>query len=264
MQIIKRKINGNDYFYLEHSIKNREKVIKKQKYLGKVVPENINKIKFELWLEIFEEFYFKKFDKIKIGFSKEMNYMPKSARDKYYQQFLVKFTYESNRIEGSTLTLKETANLLEFGLTPRNKSFEDVKEAEAHKDVFNKMLNYDKDLNLNIVLYWHKLLFENTKSDIAGKIRKHGVKVARSKAEFPAPVELDLLLREFFKWYNKNKELYPVLLAALAHLKFVSIHPFSDGNGRMSRIILNFILYKNKYPMLDIPYNNRDAYYTSF
>jgi Fic family protein len=263
MKIVKRKVRGNIYFYLEHSIRDKGKVTKKQKYLGKKIPKNMDKIRSEFWLEIFEENYFSKFDLIKGNFSKEIKLMPKSAREKHYEQFIIKFTYDSNRIEGSTLTLKETANLLELGITPKNKSLEDVKETEAHRNVFDLMLKHKRDLDLNMILHWHRLLFENTKSDIAGKIRKHGVKVARSKTEFPVPAELDLLLRDFFKWYRKNKDLHPVLLAALVHLKFVSIHPLSDGNGRISRIMMNFILNKNKYPMLNIHYNNRDSYYTA-
>ena len=263
MKIVKRKLKGNIYFYLEHSIRDKSRVVKRQKYLGKDIPKDINKIMSEFWLEILKENYFKKFDNIKKNFSKEIGLMPKSAVNKYYEQFIIKFTYDSNRIEGSTLTLKDTANLLELGITPKNKSLEDVKETEAHKKVFNEMLEYKKDLNLNIILYWHKLLFQDTKGDIAGKIRKHGVKVARSKAQFPVPAELDFLLKDFFDWYKKNKNLNHLLLAALVHLKFVSMHPFSDGNGRISRIMMNFVLSKNKYPMLNIPYSNRDGYYTA-
>ncbi len=263
MKIVKRKLKGNIYFYLEHSIRDKSRVVKRQKYLGKDIPKDINKIMSEFWLEILKENYFKKFDNIKKNFSKEIGLMPKSAVNKYYEQFIIKFTYDSNRIEGSTLTLKDTANLLELGITPKNKSLEDVKETEAHKKVFNEMLEYKKDLNLNIILYWHKLLFQDTKGDIAGKIRKHGVKVARSKAQFPVPAELDFLLKDFFDWYKKNKNLNHLLLAALVHLKFVSMHPFSDGNGRISRIMMNFVLSKNKYPMLNIPYSNRDSYYTA-
>ena len=263
MKIVKRKVKGNLYFYLEHHIREKNRIIKKQEYLGKKIPKNIDKIKSEFLLDIFKENYFNKFDNIKKNFNKEIKLMPKSAVEKYYEQFIIKFTYDSNRIEGSTLTLKETANLLELGITPKNKSLDDVKEAESHKKVFSEMLKYEKELNLDAILHWHKLLFQNTKEDIAGKIRKHGVKIARSKTEFPIPSELEFLLRDLFKWYKKNKSLHPVLLASLVHLKFVSIHPFSDGNGRISRIMMNFVLHKANYPLLNISYNNRDGYYSA-
>lgn len=263
MEINERKNKGKKYFYLEHSIREKNKVIKKQKYLGAEIPKNINKIKSEFLLEVYEDKYFKLFEKIRNNFSKDISVMPKSAKEKYFEQFNIKFTYNSNRIEGSTLTLKETANLLELGITPKNKPIGDVKETEEHKKVFEEMLECKKNLNLSLVLYWHKRLFEATKKDIAGKIRKHNVMVARSKTEFPIPAELDLLLKEFFEWYNKNDKLNPVLLAALVHLKFVSIHPFSDGNGRISRIMMNFVLHTNNLPMLNISYDKRDSYYTA-
>ena len=263
MKIVKRKVKGNLYFYLEHSIREKNRIIKKQEYLGKEIPINIDKIKSGFLLDIFKENYFDKFDNIKKNFNKEIKLMPKSAVEKYYEQFIIKFTYNSNRIEGSALTLKETANLLELGITPKNKSLDDVKEAESHKKVFNEMLKYEKELNLDAILHWHKLLFQNTKEDITGKIRKHGVKIARSKTEFPIPSELEFLLRDLFKWYKKNRSLHPVFLASLVHLKFVSIHPFSDGNGRISRIMMNFVLHKANYPLLNISYNNRDGYYSA-
>ncbi len=213
--------------------------------------------------DILKERWFKTLEKIKGNFTKDFKAMPKSAKEKFIENFMIKFTYDTNRIEGSTLSLKDTANLLERGITPK-KPIGDVKETEAHKEVFYDMINYKKDLDLNIVLHWHRALFKDTKKDIAGKIRKHSVGVAGSKTEFPFPAELDILLKEFFRWYNKNKhKLNPVELATIVHLKFVSIHPFSDGNGRISRLLMNFVLCKSKYPMLDIYYSNRDSYYTA-
>jgi Fic family protein len=77
-------------------------------------------------------------------------------------------------------------------------------------------------------------------------------------------IELDTLLKEFFDWYNKEKKnIHPVELAALVHLKFVTIHPFSDGNGRISRLMMNFALKDNNFPLLDIQYIKRAGYYNA-
>lgn len=265
MVIIKKKeINRKSYYYLEHSFKLKSKIEKKELYLGTSIPKNIEKIKQEFMHNLFKERYFKFLNNIKDNFLEEFRKMPKTAEEKYLDYFMIKFTYNTNRIEGSTLTLKETANLLEEGISPKNRPIEDVKETEAHKKLFYEMMNHKGDINYNTVLYWHKLLLQDTKPDIAGKIRNHQIKIARSKAEFPFPAELNLLIKEFFNWYNLNKnKLHPVELAALAHLKFVSIHPFTDGNGRISRLMMNFILNKYKYPMLNIKYINRDNYYNS-
>lgn len=264
MAIIKtKKIGTKDYYYLQHSFRVNGKVRNKEKYLGRKIPKTIEKIKREIISEIYKENWFDKFDTIKENFLKEQETIPKSAKEKNTENFAIKFTYDTNRIEGSTLTLRETANLLEKGISPQ-KPISDIKEAECHKKVFYEMLDYEKELSYQIILYWHKKLFENTKQDIAGKIRNHQVAISGSKFIPPAPFELDLLLREFFKWYNKNKtKLHPVELSALVHLKFVSIHPFSDGNGRISRILMNFILNKNQFPMLNISYENRNSYYNA-
>lgn len=260
----KRKLGKKEYYYLEHTIKVDGRVEKKEKYLGKKIPKDIESVKQQFFHEIFKEKWFEKLEKIKKNFSKEYKSMPKSTKEKYMENFMIKFTYDTNRIEGGTLTLKETADLLEEGITPKGKPIQDIKEIEAHRKIFYEMLDYKKDLSLSIVLYWHKLLFKDSKPEIAGKIRRHQVGVARSKVEFPFYAELNALLRKFFKWYSKaKKKLHPIELAALAHLKFVSIHPFGDGNGRISRLIMNFILNKYGYPMLDIQYVNRDKYYTA-
>lgn len=264
VNIRKRVVGKQTYYYLEHSLKKDSKVVKKEKYLGKKIPANIDKIKREFLFEIYEEKWFPIFDVIKKNYSWEIKKMPKVAQEKEVETFMVRFTYDTQRIEGSTLTLRETADLLERDITPRARPLADVKEAEAHKNVFYEMLEYEKDLSLQIVLYWHKKLFDSTKPKIAGKIRQHQVAISGSKFMPPFPAEIYPLLREFFKWYNKNKAiLHPVALAALVHLKFVTIHPYADGNGRVSRLIQNFVLNHRSYPMLNIPYENRNSYYNA-
>ena len=264
VNIKKRTVSGKEYYYLEHSIRNNGKVVNKTKYLGDSIPENIEKIKKEFMLELYKEKWFSSFEKIKAKYQHEQKIMPPSTRIKEKQIFAVKFTYNTQRIEGSTLSLRETANLLEKGITPKEKPIYDVLEAEAHKNVFFGTLEYKKDLSSQIVLYWHKKLFEKTKPDIAGKTRNHQVGIPGSKFMPPMPAEIETELKEFFDWHNKNKDkLNPVELAALVHLKFVTIHPFGDGNGRISRLMMNFVLHKNNYPMLDIAYEKRMGYYTA-
>ena len=264
MVIIRKKtVEGNSYFYLEHSFRNKKKVEKKELYLGKEIPKDIEKIKREFILEIYNETWLNQLDKIKENYSKEQKKTPASAKEKEIENFMVKFTYNTQKIEGSKLTIRATANLLEKGETPK-KPLRDIKEAEAHKKIFYEMLNYPKDLNLQIVLQWNKTLLSETKPDVAGKIRNHEVAISGSQFIPPLAIELEILLKEFFDWYNKNKgKLHPVSLSALVHLKFVTIHPFSDGNGRISRLMMNFILNRNGFPMLDISYKNRNGYYTA-
>lgn len=269
MVAIRKKTVGNHtYYYLEHSYREGGKVHKKEKIIGKNLPYNIEKLKPEFlaesMAEIYQEKWFDKFDEIKAEFLEQEKNTPQSAREKETETFAIRFTYDTNRIEGSTLTLRDTADLLERGITPSARPFSDVKETEAHKNAFYEMLNYKKDLSFNAVLYFHKKLFEGTKSDIAGFIRSHQVAIAGSGFMPPFPAEIYPLLMEFFSWYDKNKNTtHPVQLAALVHLKLVTIHPFADGNGRISRLMMNFVLYKYGYPMLNIPYERRTGYYNS-
>ncbi|KAF5431029.1 Fic family protein, partial [Candidatus Methanophagaceae archaeon] len=265
MATVKKKLIGRQtYYYLEHTFRYNGKIQKKERYLGKKVPENIDELKKDFFVEIYKEKWYPLFDRIKELYSTERRLMPKTAKEKEIQDFAIRFTYDTNRIEGSKLTLRDTADLLEKGLTPKAKPLDDVKEAEAHEKVFYDMLTSKKDLSLQIVLYWHKFLFENTKSDIAGIIRQHQVAIAGSKFMPPFPAEIYPLLSEFFKWYNKNKDkIHPVELAALVHIKFVTIHPFTDGNGRLSRLMMNFVLHKYEFPLLNIHYVIRTGYYNA-
>ncbi len=152
----------------------------------------------------------------------------------------------------------------QYSVNPYNKPIDDVKETEAHERLFTATLSDPKDLTRQKILKWHYKLFKGTKRDIAGKTRQHQVAISGSDFIPPTSIEVELLLHEFFKWYNKNKKkLNPVELSASAHLKFITIHPFADGNGRISRLIMNFILKKNRYPLLNIPYTKRTSYYNA-
>lgn len=262
--IRKREIGKRAYFYLEHTLKVGRKVEKRELYLGNKIPKNIDQIKADFLGKIYQERWFSKIDRIKNGVSGDFRKMPPEIKEKYLENFMIKFTYNTNRIEGSSLTLRETSNLLKEGITPREKPIEDVKEAESHRKVFYLMLGHKGDLNLQTVLNWHRLLFQETKPGIAGKIRNYQVAISGSRTELPFPAELNALLRDFFRWYNKNKDrLHPLELAALVHFRFVSIHPFGDGNGRISRLMMNYVLHTHGYPMINITYKNRSGYYTA-
>jgi Fic family protein len=264
VSVKKKNMNGNTYYYLEHSFRKNGKIDKKEKYLGSTLPKNIDQVKEEFLREFYQETWFIRFDTIKEQFIKEKRNIPPSIEKKETEQFATAFTYNTNRIEGSTITLRETADLLERGISPSQRPLEDIKETESHKVVFYDMFKYNKEITLSTVLYWHKQLFQFTKPDVAGKIRQHQVGISGSKFCPPYPIELEFLLRDFFDWYNQNKKkLHPVHLAGLVHLKFVTIHPFGDGNGRISRLLMNYVLNKNGYPMLIIPYSQRMSYYTA-
>ncbi len=206
MAFVKKKVvNGKTYYYLQHTVRTEKGVQTKEKYLGTKLPAKIEEVKSEFLAEIYKEKWHSTLDKIRQNSDKEERKMPKTALQKQIRGFSVKFTYDTNRIEGSKLTYRETADLLERGLSPRSKPLEDIKEAEAHEKVFYEILAYKKDLSLNIVLYWHKKLFESTKPDIAGQVRNHQVAISGSRFMPPSPIEVPAALDEFFHWYNGAK-----------------------------------------------------------
>lgn len=262
-RIKKKMVRGQAYYYLEHSVRDGKKVQKKEIYLGRKIPSNIEDIKKKMLGEVYEKWH-SDADKIRKNYAKNQKSIPKSIQEKELTSFATRFTYDTQRIEGSTLTRRETADLLERGIAPKNKSMRDAQEAQSHRDLFFEIIQSKKDLSLHEITEWHWKLFSKTKPDIADKIRTYQVGIGGSKFMPPTPVEIGPMLAEFFQWYNKYKNrLHPVELAALAHLKFVTIHPFGDGNGRVSRLVMNFILSKKKYPMFDIPYEGRNSYYNA-
>ena len=264
VSIKEKTINEKKYYYLEHSYRKNGKIHKKEKYLGTQIPKNINTLKENLLTEIYKEIWYNQFDQIKKNYNKNKQKMPQTIQEKELETFAIEFTYATNKIEGSTLTHLETALLLEKGIAPANKPIEDIKEAEQHREVFYDMIKYEKNINISTLIHWHQKLFQFTKKEKAGKIRTYKVGISGSKHVPPDPFELDTLISDLFRWYNQNKnKIHPVHLAALIHFRFVSIHPFGDGNGRMSRLFMNYILHQNDYPMLIIDYTNRKSYYNA-
>lgn len=262
--IVKKRIKGNAYYYLVHTIRINRKFAQREQYLGKIIPKDIERIKRRFIFELDKAKWFDDFEKIRRNYNAELKLTPKSARKKDLQEFSIRFTYNTQRIEGSTLTLRETAQLLEHGASPSGKPIADSKEAEAHDKLFYEMYKLKNDLSQKLVLDWNRKLLKDTEPDIAGEIRRHGVGITGSKFVPPSPVEVQPMLNELFAWYDRTKtKTNPVELAAQVHLKFVTIHPFANGNGRISRLMMNHVLHKRGYPMLNIEYKRRTAYYGS-
>lgn len=256
MEIVKKK----DYYYLKYSYRKGRKVVTKEKYLGKEIPENIDDIKKGILTELKRELY-EKLNRIKNNYKREWKKYPPSIKKELLVEFSVNFTYNTNAIEGSTINKEETEDIIKRKIAP-NKPLRDVQETINHSRAFLKMLYEKKDLNLSLLLTWHKEIFIDSKPDIAGQLREYLVKVG----DYLCPDWQDLkeLMKDFFQWYNKyKKEMHPVELAALAHYKFVKIHPFGDGNGRIARLITNFILNKKDFPLMVIEYKNRKSYYNA-
>ena len=258
--IIRKKTKGKKiYYYLEHSIRKGNKIIKKEKYLGTLIPKDIDKIKEEFSKELRTELY-KKLEKIKENFQSEWKRVPESAREKELKEISIAFAYNSNAIEGSTITLEEVRGIIQENIAP-NKPLKDIKEIENHNKIFLGMLKKKERITNSLILKWHRDIFGETKSDIAGKYRNYLVRVGSYIA--PDWKEVIPRMNRLTEFVNKSK-LNPVELAARAHYKFEAIHPFGDGNGRIGRLLMNYILWHKNYPMLIIEHKKRTSYYKAF
>ena len=263
VNVVKRRKGNQDYYYLYHDSKKGKRK-QREVYLGKVIPKDIEEQKKNFAMEIEREKWIPELEKIHENFKNEKKTIPKSIQEKNLESFSVKFTYNTQRIEGSTLTLKDTSFLLEYGLSPSNRPTNDIKETELHQKLFLKIIKQKDDLSLVLVKKWHKELFAQTKPEIAGLLRDYDVRISQSEFIPPPHTSVNLLVSGFFTWYNVNKKkLNPVELAALVHLKFVTIHPFGDGNGRTTRLMMNHVLNTYDYPLMDIDYADRRSYYTA-
>ena len=256
MRTIKRRRGNTEYFYLQHSFRKDGKVVTKELYLGKKIPENIEEIKAQLMHESHKDLT-EKLEKIKDNFQKEWKRVPQSAKEKDLQEIAIAFTYNTNAIEGSTITLEEARLILEDKVAP-SKSIRDIRETESHAAVFLQMLKNQENLSEQLLLKWHENIFRETKPDIAGQFRNYQVRVGLYIA--PDWKKVEKLIKQLVLFVNES-QLNSVEVAARAHYMFEKVHPFGDGNGRIGRLLMNFILWKNHYPMLVIEYKKRKSYY---
>lgn len=258
MRVIKRKKDRKYYYYLRHSLRKDGRVMTRDMYLGREIPKDVEDIKRAFLEECLNLSLSGPFKKIKEGFQEEWKRYPESIKEKVKQQIAEAFTYNTNAIEGSTITLEETRELIERKIAP-NKPLRDVKETEAHADLFLEMLNKKEKLSTQLILEWHERLFKETKKDIAGKFREHLIRVGPYVA--PDWQDVKRLMDELIKFHDGNKQMNPVELAARLHYRFEKIHPFGDGNGRVGRLMMNYALWHSNYPMLIIEYKKRKSYY---
>ena len=179
--------------------------------------------------------------------------------------FDVELTYNSNAIEGNTLTITETKVVLEEGLTiGGGKSLREHLEVINHQEAINyieDIVNRDIDISERVIKDLHAIILKSIDHKNAGVYRKNNVLISGSKHR---PVEYMLVeekMQELVKWYDEMKnKLHPVELAALFHFKYVYIHPFSDGNGKTARLLMNLILLRNGYPIAVVKNEDRSDY----
>ncbi|WP_375163115.1 Fic family protein [Paenibacillus sp. SC116] len=177
--------------------------------------------------------------------------LPVAAVRNLNEVFRVEWTYHSNAIEGNTLTLLETKIVLEEGLTIGGKKllehFEVINHAEAIQYV-QDIVDRKQSLSEHVIKSIHQLVLKNIAED-AGTYRTVNVRISGSQHVPPSYTHVSEQMEQLIQWYDEQRQsLHPVLLAAEFHFRFVYIHPFSDGNGRTARLLMNLILMTYGYP----------------
>ena len=180
------------------------------------------------------------------------------------EDLIVRWSYHSNAIEGNTLSLRETKVALE-GITVGGKTLREHLEAVNHRDAI--LLLEDLVVKAEPLTEWtikslHQLILKGIDDDNAGRYRKVNVRLAGARHLSPDQLLVPELMERFIAWYRKDAmALHPVERAARMHSDFVKIHPFVDGNGRTSRLLINLELMKAGYPAAVLPVESCLAYY---
>ena len=181
------------------------------------------------------------------------------------EQFAVEYTYNSNAIEGNTLTLRET-DLVLRGLTVDKKPLKDHLDVVGHKEAFDyvsQLVKGKEPLTERVIKQIHFLVLGRDIQN-RGVYRNVPVYISGAKTQTAEPLLIPEKIQELLKWYQNDAQDDFLTKIALFHLRFESIHPFIDGNGRTGRLLVNLELMKLGYPPIDIKFTDRNAYYNAF
>lgn len=276
-----RDVGKKKKYYLTHSYKEKGKVRKVRHYLGENLSDKqIEKLRPQAEESIRQKLTQKRTisDPFQTVLSTEeisqiQDLITKSdlkifhLSQAQWEKFTESFTYNTNAIEGSTLVLSEVKKLLSDNVWPQDAPKEDIAEAQGVKKAIEYIRKVKSHVTVELIKKIHEIVFLNSKS-FAGKTRGKGVEVVIKDSTgnivhrgAPSTIVIQLL-KELEIWYTKNKKKYhPIVLAAVVHNQFETIHPFADGNGRVGRILLNNILIKHNYPPINIEFKHRREYY---
>ena len=206
---------------------------------------------------------FKKLDELKLKLD-SFRPLDSSIVKNLHEDLVLRWTYHSNAIEGNTLTLKETKVALE-GITIGGKTLREHFEAINHKDAIlfiEELAQKENILSEYSIKQIHSLILKNIDDENKGKYRTTNVIISGAEHKPPRNFEVQSQMQEFIKEYEeKRSKLHPIELASFVHIEFVKIHPFVDGNGRTSRLLMNLELIKAGFPPVVIKLEDRLEYY---
>lgn len=205
---------------------------------------------------------FKEIDKKK-RLIEEKRPLPAETVKSIRKHLFLEWTYNSNGIEGNTLTLNETKVVLEDGITIGGKSLREHLEVINHREAIGYI---EEIINENLTEWQikniHKLILDKIDTKNAGVYRNKEVIISGASHRPPTNLEVPAYMKDLLEWYyNTGQKIHPVERGAILHTKFVCIHPFIDGNGRTARLLLNLELMRDGYPIVIIKKEDRNIYY---
>ncbi|MCK5309882.1 MAG: Fic family protein [Thermoplasmata archaeon] len=264
-----QKRGNKNHYYRARSVRDGKKVTKKRIFLGTdLSEEELAKAELDADRELgildslLSDEDIALLDSIKQKYAQE----PEITKNNRYETFITLFTHDSTSIEGNTLTLQEAGSLLFDDASPTGKTLREINEIIGHKKAFDFMLDYDEGISRKFICELHSLTMKDTTDEKymnqIGSYRTVQVFIRGLDWTPPPPKEVQNYMRDLLTWYSKNKKkAHPLVAAIYFHVGFEIVHPFIDGNGRVGRILMNFILHKNGYPMVNIPNKEKNRYY---
>lgn len=210
--------------------------------------------------------------------------LPEEISNRLKQKFMLEFNYNSNHIEGNTLTYGQTELLLLFGKVAEAAQMKDLEEMKAHNIGLKMMIeeahNQERQLSETFIRQLHHTLlredYQVYRESPSGVTTSYTVHAGRYKTrpnsvitatgerfEYASPEETPALMSDLIEWYKEaeiKKELTPIQLAVVFHYRYIRIHPFEDGNGRIARLLVNYILRRHNYPMIVVKTKNKQQY----
>ncbi len=242
---------------LKEAVKKREKILDAKVSIIEKTEKEPFILKEDFTRRILPNSTLQKLESLKKKYTKKISLTDKDILQKVRKSFLIKYTYDTNASEGNTITLKETEMILSKGIIPKNHSLREVHEIENTRRAYNFIQQYEKELTHDFILKLHLLVTQNTLKNKRneGTYRKRGQDVAMTGSKhFPPKGGRNIreLVSRLIEDYNKSK-LSRIEAAILFHWSFIVVHPFIDGNGRVSRLLFNWILIKEDFAPINFP-----------
>lgn len=281
--ITKKIINNKERYYIEYSFrypnkkskkisiylkkykeKNKEKTIKEYTPILKKKEE---KLLIEYALKnykknhIFNKDRIIKIEKSKLEYKRIIKSLSKQQFKDIIDRFTVNFTYESNALEGNSLTLKDVTLVLHENVTIKGKNLKEVYETRNTKEAMELVFQNKFKINKRDIIKLHFILLKNM--GVSKGFKKLPNHLLMRDLETTLPEKVESEIDNLIEWYNKEKSLHPLEKATIFHGRFEKIHPFQEGNGKTGRMLINTMLIKNNYPPLIIRKNQRISYFSS-